>query len=192
MFHDDVFEEVGHVLTAVGGVLEQVEDLLPLHDRDRIALFVEELSDGFLMNAVGFVLETVDLDGAFEDAAVFLERHRPRRGPRSAEAEMILASSRAPKRTRSMLYSGTRRGGVVDRIHHVVERAGQRVDVFAVDRRHERLVQPLNDLVREEVALVLDFLDLVRFVGDGGSVANISSSSRAPTLSWSAMAMKSA
>jgi hypothetical protein len=71
---------------------------------------------------------------------------------------MIRASSRAPKRTG--------RGGTadsaprVDRVHHVVERAGERVDVLAVERRDERAVQPLDDLVREEVALVLDFLDL--------------------------------
>ena len=54
----------------------------------------------------------------------------------------------------------------VDRVHHVVERAGQRVDVFAVERRDERAVQPLDDLVRQEVALVLDFLDLVGLVPD--------------------------
>ena len=34
---DDAFEHVGDVLAAVGGVLEEVEDLLPLDDRDRVA-----------------------------------------------------------------------------------------------------------------------------------------------------------
>ena len=58
------------------------------------------------------------------------------------------------------------RGRVVDGVHDVVERTRQRVDVLAVDRRDEGLVQPLDDLVRQEVALVLDFLDLVRLVGD--------------------------
>ena len=54
----------------------------------------------------------------------------------------------------------------VDGVHHVVERPRQRVDVLAIERRDERPVQPLDDLVRQEVALVLDFLDLVGLVPD--------------------------
>ena len=79
---------------------------------------------------------------------------------------MICASSRAPNRTVSSRYRRIERGRRVDRVHHVVERPGQRVDVFAVDRRDERAVEALDDLVREEVALVLDFLDLVGLVPD--------------------------
>ena len=36
------------------------------------------------------------------------------------------------------------RGRRVDRIHDVVERPGERVDVFAVERRDERAVEPLR------------------------------------------------
>ena len=49
VLHDDAFEHVGDVLAAVGGVLEQVEDLLPLHDDDRVALLVEQSADGVLV-----------------------------------------------------------------------------------------------------------------------------------------------
>ena len=35
------------------------------------------------------------------------------------------------------------------------------MDVFAIERCHERAVEPLDDPVREEVAFVLDFLDFV-------------------------------
>ena len=55
----------------------------------------------------------------------------------------------------------------VDRVHHVVERPRQGVDVLAVEGRDERAVQPLDDFVRQEVALVLDFLDFVGLVPDG-------------------------
>jgi hypothetical protein len=44
--------------------------------------------------------------------------------------------------------------------------ARQLVDVLAVDRRDERLVHPLDHVVREAVALVLDVLDLLRLPGD--------------------------
>ena len=53
---------------------------------------------------------------------------------------------------------------LVDGVDHVVERAGQRVDVFAVERRDEGPVQPLDDFVGQVVAGVLDLLDRVGLV----------------------------
>ena len=58
----DALEDVGDVLAAIGGVLEEVERLLPLDHDDRIALVVEQPADRLLVDAVGFVLEPVDLD----------------------------------------------------------------------------------------------------------------------------------
>ena len=69
---------------------------------------------------------------------------------------MSWASSRAPKRTVSEAVEpddGRRR---VDGVHDVVERPGQRVDVLAVERRDERAVEPLDDVVGQDVALVFD------------------------------------
>ena len=40
------------------------------------------------------------------------------------------------------------------------------MDVLAIERRDERAVETLDDFMRQEVALVLDFLDLVRLVPD--------------------------
>ena len=39
---DDAFDDVGDVLAAIGGLLEEIERLLPLDDDDRIGLLVEE------------------------------------------------------------------------------------------------------------------------------------------------------
>jgi hypothetical protein len=58
-----------------------------------------------------------------------------------------------------------RRG--VDRIHDIVQRAGERVDILPIDRRDKGPVEPLNDLVGQEITFVLDFLDLVGFVPVG-------------------------
>ena len=79
---------------------------------------------------------------------------------------MMCASSRAPGRTRVDVVEPDDRGRRVDGIHHVVERPRQRVDVLAIERGDEGAVQALDDLVGQEVALVLDFLDLVRLVPD--------------------------
>ena len=65
---DDAFEHVGDVLAAIGRGLEEVEDLLPLDDRDRVLLLLEQPPDGGLVRAIGFVLEPVDLDRGFGDA----------------------------------------------------------------------------------------------------------------------------
>src|SRR5437762_13527141 len=71
---DDAFEHVRYVLAAIRGLFEEVENLLPFHDRDRVGLFLEQRLDRRLMGAVGLVLEAVDLDGAFGHAAAPLER----------------------------------------------------------------------------------------------------------------------
>ena len=44
-------------------------------------------------------------------------------------------------------------------VQHVVQPARQVVDVLALERRDERAVQPLEQLVRHEIALVLDVLE---------------------------------
>ena len=82
------------------------------------------------------------------------------------------------------------RGGV-DGVDDVVERAGERVDVLAIERRDEGLVQALNHLVRQVVAAMLDFLDFVRLVQSGASGASISSSSCDPRWICSAIVTKS-
>src|SRR5207253_3044915 len=86
------------------------------------------------------------------------EAYLPRRGGddlrqlAGAEADLVEAIQPDQRRRR------------VDGVHDVVERARQRVDVFAIERRDEGPVQPLDDLVGDEVALVLDFLDLLGLV----------------------------
>ena len=78
----DALEHVRHVFAAIGGVFEEVERLLPLHDDDRIALLVEQLADRLLVDAIGFVLEPVDLDGVGASSPLLLlERVERRAAP---------------------------------------------------------------------------------------------------------------
>ena len=53
-------------------------------------------------------------------------------------------------------------GRLVDVVADVVERAREPVHVVAVERRHERAVEQVDDLVRQAVALVLGVLDVAR------------------------------
>src|SRR6188472_902548 len=73
VLHDDAFEDVGHVLASVGGLLEEVQNLFPLDDDDGVLLVFEERLHGGLVGPVGLVLETVDLDGALGDALPLFE-----------------------------------------------------------------------------------------------------------------------
>src|SRR5437762_10914422 len=59
---DDPFDDVRHVLAAVGDDLHRLVDLLPLDDLDGIALLVEERSQAVAQQVVGAVLQPVDLD----------------------------------------------------------------------------------------------------------------------------------
>ena len=47
----------------------------------------------------------------------------------------------------------------VHRVHHVVQIRGELVDVFPVERRDEGAVEPVHDLVRDLVGLVLESLE---------------------------------
>src|SRR4051795_7403661 len=74
VLHDDALEDVGDVLAAVRGLLEKIEDLLPLDDRDGVLLVLEEGLHGSLVGAGGFVLEAIDFDRAVGDALALFER----------------------------------------------------------------------------------------------------------------------
>ena len=118
------------------------------------------------MQAVGFVLEPVDLHRVRRQALAARSAPRARLRISTVDAETMRASSRAPNRTAFDRYSRmTAAHASIASITSSSDR-GERVDVFAVDRRDERAVEALDDLVREEVALVLDFLDLVGLVPD--------------------------
>ncbi len=95
-------------------------------------------------------------------------RRRARSSAREREAHLLApsgvissASSRAPR-------AGRGRSGRASRLSAAASIASitsssesrERVDVLAVDRRHERAVQALDDVVREVVAAVLDRLHL--------------------------------
>src|SRR5258705_13327515 len=70
---DDALEDVGDVLAAIGGLFEEVQDLLPFHDDDGVLFILEQRRHGGLMGAVRLVLEAVDLDGALRDPFPLLQ-----------------------------------------------------------------------------------------------------------------------
>ena len=53
------------------------------------------------------------------------------------------------------LVETRQRGRVIDGVHDVVERTGERVQILAVERRDERPVKPLNRVMRQRIAAML-------------------------------------
>ena len=118
------------------------------------------------MHAIGFIFEPVDLDGIVDDdALLLLERlhGRPDLRRRGRDDPGVLAGAE-PHLVEPVQPDSRRRR--IDRIHHVVERSGKGMDVLAVERGHKCAVETLDDGVRERVAPMLNFLDLVGFVPD--------------------------
>src|SRR5207244_3295305 len=61
--------------------------------------------------------------------------------------------------------------GIVDVVADVVEHASEPVHVVAVERRHERPVDQIDELMRQPVSLVLELLDVAHpLVGPVGEV----------------------
>src|SRR5437763_14656088 len=71
---DDPFDDVRHVLAAVGDDLHRLVDLLPLDDLDGIARLVEERGQAVTPQVVGAVLEPVVLDGVLAEAGIHVEQ----------------------------------------------------------------------------------------------------------------------
>jgi hypothetical protein len=143
---------------AVGGFLEEIQDLLPLDDLDRVFLLLEQLAHGRLVGAIRLVLEAVDLDRRFGHALLPLERlgrlHHLLRAGHDDAGELT-----RPRPDDLDLIQPHDVGGGIDRIHDVIERARQREDVLAIERRDERAVQALDDLSGQDVTVVLDLVD---------------------------------
>jgi hypothetical protein len=161
VLHDYAFDQVGDVLAVVGDDLEDVEDLLPLHDGEGVAFRVEQVLNGGLISPVRLVLDAIDLDG--------VRVHGPLLG-QGVQGRMQRVGRRR-HRSRQLARGRTHpidpvepddRGDVIDRVHDVVERRGQRVQIFPIERRDKRPVQPLDRVVRERVAAMLGVLDFVR------------------------------
>jgi hypothetical protein len=64
-----------------------------------------------------------------------------------------------PRRNSIDAIEPDERGGVVDRVHHGIERRRQGIEILAVEWRDERPVEPLDGVVGERVATVLGVLD---------------------------------
>ena len=153
----DAFDDVRHVLAAVGGVLDVVVEVAPLHDLDRLDATAGaiQLGDAPPVDGVGLVLEAVDLDADVEQL-LGLGRQL-----REQQHRAVHVLARLEEHARHLDGRGASDGDLeehqplgdgFDEVEHVVELRHEAVDVEPVERGDPRLVQPLERLVGDPVA----------------------------------------
>src|SRR4051794_39790563 len=151
---DDALEDVGDRLGRVDRALEALVDVLPADHDHRVDATLEQRGRGLARDAVAVVLEPVDLDRVVRHVAEVAQlRHR-----------LGDLAGRLVEDVRELLRLLERRldlveaevvGDLLGVVDHVVERGRERVDVLAVDRRDEGLVEPPDDVVGDPVPVLL-------------------------------------
>src|SRR3954471_20906157 len=161
---DDALEDVGDRLGRVDRALEALVDVLPADHDHRVDATLEQRRHGLARDPVAVVLEPVDLDRVVRHVAeVAQPRHRLgdlARGLHQHVGEPLRLLER-----RLDLVEAEVVGDLFRVVDDVVQGARQRVDVLAVDRRDEHLVEAADDVVRDAVALLLADQDVA---GEGG------------------------
>src|SRR4051795_10962875 len=167
---DDALEDVRDRLGGVDGVLEPLVDVLPANHDHRVDAALEQRGHRLARDAVAVVLEPVHLDRVVRHVAeVAQPRHRLgdlARGLHEHVGEPLRLLERGLDLVEAEVVGDLFR--VVD---DVVEGARQRVDVLAVDRSDEHLVEAADDVVGDAVALLLADQDVARHSGVLGVAA---------------------
>ena len=157
-------DDVSQLLEGVGAGLEALDDVLELDDRDRVQARVEQSRQSAAVGQVALVLEAVDLDPVVAQVHRRLQLVHVLRGHLRAVLDDL--DLRVEQRDQGRGDVGNavddqEVAGFVDEVEAVVQVGGQRLQVFAVERRDERGVDALNDRVVQFVAAVLDLVELI-------------------------------
>src|SRR5688572_16107743 len=158
----DAFGQVCHVEAAVGDRLEQLVDGLHLDDLAHVLLLAEEARHRGAHHAVGVGLEAVDfLAGLHDDLELAVLdpelRHHVLHALAALEADV--REPRGLGRDVADVVERQRVRRVLDQVADVVQRVDELVDVVAVERRDERLVQQPDRLGGDAVGGVLGLVD---------------------------------
>src|SRR5215208_1779146 len=155
----DAFENVRDALGGVDGLLQALVDVLPADDDHRVDPVVEERGHGFATDAVAVILQPVDLDGVVGD--VLEAAHAGHRlGDLTAGRHKHLGQPHRLLHGSLDLVEDEEVGGLLGEVDDIVQRGGQAVDVLSIDRGHEGLIEALDDVVGDPVALLLGDEDL--------------------------------
>src|ERR1700721_37948 len=162
---DDAFDYIGYVFAFIPCGFDDFEDFFPLNDLDGVFFFVEKLGDERSGEAVAFIFVAVDLDAVLEGFVGSAEGF-------DGGGDFHSGRDKDFDKVDGALSGGVdavedeAAGGGVDEVDDVVELVAERVDIFAVKRRDEGLVQLDEKMVGDFVAFMLDGFDDLHLLGD--------------------------
>src|SRR3990172_9667921 len=148
----DVLEYDGHFFRLVGGILEQLVDVVPAHRLDKL----RDLRHAFVktryrlgQEIVALVLEAMNFVGRTLQflRILGLSEHRNRLGDLLRLVENDVAEALRQRRSLVDVIEPHAPGRFFDPVDHVVQSRGQLTDIFAVQRSHESAVECPEDLV---------------------------------------------
>src|SRR5207249_776789 len=146
-----------------------------------VSFFVEKLGDERAAEAVALVFVTVDLDAVLEGGFGSFEGADGRGDFGSSGGENLDEIDGAGADGIDAIKDKAAGGGV-DEVDDVVQLAGELVDIFAVKRRNEGLIELGEDIVGDLVAGVLDGLDDLHLFGHAGVMREQVKKSRGAAL----------
>jgi len=166
-FQNDAFNDIGDVFALVHGGFNDFKNFFPLDDLHGVFFFVEELRDQGAAKAVAVVFVAIDFDAMLQGLIGRFDGV-DRRGDFNRGRDQDLDQVDGAFANFVDTIEDKTAGGSVDEVDDVVKLAGKRMDVFAVERGDESLIELGEDSVGDFVALMLDGLDGLYLFGDAG------------------------
>src|SRR3989442_8140925 len=162
VFEDDALDQVGDVFAFGRHRLEQLIDLPQLDDLLCVRLLAEQLRHRRAHDVIGVGLEPVDLGAQLEDRVSIV--HGVKLGDRVAHflrtGDAYFGQALRFGRHRANIVEKQALRDVLHEIEHVVHGRDQLMDLVAVERRDERLMEELHRVMRDLVGLFFMPLDV--------------------------------
>src|ERR1035438_7032277 len=152
----DGLEHVGYVFRFVAGFLEDFQEFFQLDQRDGVEFTVEQAPDGFAADFVRLVLQAIDLDAVVQKMGVVLVEQGDGLSQFLGLSEDDVGKYLGRRRGLGDLVGQQPIAGGEDEVEDVIERRGKKVNVLAIKRGDERLVELDQDAVRHLIAAMLD------------------------------------
>src|SRR6267143_4547852 len=160
------FYHIGDIFALIDGSLDNFKNLFPLDDLNRIGFIIEELSDQCAAETITLILKAIDFDAVLESFIPVLDSVYQCSNLGTSFQKNVGEVGR-PVSHRTHPVENETTGGGINQVDDIVERRAQFVDILAVDRGDESLIELHDDGVRNLITCVLDCFNALYLLVDG-------------------------
>jgi hypothetical protein len=155
-----ILNYIGDVLTSVGGRLQQFVDLFFPDELDGILFVAEKFANEVALQFVSLVFKPVDFDTEVQDGFLFVQC-RESFSQNRARSGYHLSQEKYGRRNGLQPISNDPESGVFNTVEDVVERRGEGLNVFGIERSDEGGSQLAENIVHHVIPLVFDLADIL-------------------------------